>query len=278
MATPGRGIAITSTRSAESIGPGDHPCDTGEVVQRQPASASAKALLPAPLRLALLDDEEMVLEGLAAWLSRESVEVHVAVAASQWAELLIHPAFPVDVVLLDLQLRDGIPAPIKVTTLRTAGVASVIISTHATAAEVRACVNAGALGYLPKSEPAAEMIRAAQHAGRGESYITPILAALLVADREGDLDVGVPQLSPQELRALTLYASGLPMKNVARRLNVTYDTAKSYVDRVREKYEQAGRGARTKVELYQRALEDGLLSHDPWNALDAKLAASSRDR
>jgi two-component system uhpT operon response regulator UhpA len=197
-----------------------------------------------------------------AWLSRESTEVHVAVAASTWADLLVHPAFPVEVVMLDLQLRDGIPAPMKVATLRTAGVATVIISTHATGAEVRACVNAGALGYLPKSEPAHEMIRAAQHAARGQSYVTPILASLLIADRDGDLDVGVPQLSPQELRALTLYASGLPMKNVARRLNVSYETAKSYVDRVREKYEQAGRGARTKVELYQRAVEDGFLSHD----------------
>jgi DNA-binding NarL/FixJ family response regulator len=129
------------------------------------------------------------------------------------------------------------------------------------------------LGYLPKSEPAAEMIRAAQHAGRGESYVTPILAALLVADREGDLDVGVPQLSPQELRALTLYASGLAMKNVAGRLNVTYETAKSYVDRVREKYEQAGRGARTKVELYQRAVEDGFLSHDVSSAMTRSAAA-----
>jgi DNA-binding NarL/FixJ family response regulator len=58
---------------------------------------------------------------------------------------------------------------------------------------------------------------------------------------------------------LILYASGLPMKSVARRLGVSFDTAKCYVDRVRDKYERTGREARTKIELRQRAEEDGLL-------------------
>jgi len=50
------------------------------------------------------------------------------------------------------------------------------------------------------------------------------------------------------------------MSSVARRLNVKQGTAKSYLDRVRDKYEQAGRAARTKLELRDRAVEDGVLS------------------
>jgi hypothetical protein len=49
------------------------------------------------------------------------------------------------------------------------------------------------------------------------------------------------------------------MKSVARRMNISVDTAKCYVDRVREKYAHAGREARTKIDLHRRALEDGLL-------------------
>jgi DNA-binding CsgD family transcriptional regulator len=67
-------------------------------------------------------------------------------------------------------------------------------------------------------------------------------------------------LSPQELRALALYVSGLPLKSVARQMGVQYETAKSYLDRVRAKYAQVGREARTKVELRNRAVEDGHLT------------------
>jgi two-component system nitrate/nitrite response regulator NarL len=52
------------------------------------------------------------------------------------------------------------------------------------------------------------------------------------------------------------------MKSVARRLGVTPHTAKSYIDRVREKYNDVGREARTKIELRIRAVEDGFLSED----------------
>jgi two-component system nitrate/nitrite response regulator NarL len=51
------------------------------------------------------------------------------------------------------------------------------------------------------------------------------------------------------------------MASVARRLRIRPGTAKSYVDRVREKYDEAGRPARSKMELRDRAVEDGILPH-----------------
>jgi two-component system, NarL family, uhpT operon response regulator UhpA len=211
------------------------------------------------LRLAIVDDHQMVLAGLQAWVGQADSYVNVVIAVASWADLLDHPAFPVDVVLLDLDLGDDIPAPLKISTLRQAGVATVVISTLADPARIRACLAAGAAGYLPKTEPADEILRAVTAAAAGEGYMTPSLAALLVADREDD-NGNAPALSPQELRALILYASGLPMKSVARRLGVSIHTAKSYIDRVREKYTQAGRETRTKLDLHQRAIEDGLLT------------------
>jgi two-component system uhpT operon response regulator UhpA len=215
--------------------------------------------LSAPgLRLAIVDDHQMVLSGLQAWIGQADGPVEVVIAVASWADLLDHPAFPVDVVLLDLDLGDGIPAPLKISTLRRAGVATVVISTLADPARIRVCLAAGAAGYLPKTEPADEILRAVTAAATGEGYMTPSLAALLVADREDDAK-NAPALSPQELRALILYASGLPMKSVARRLGVSIHTAKGYIDRVREKYTQAGRETRTKLDLHRRAVEDGLL-------------------
>ena len=213
------------------------------------------------LRLAIVDDHQMVLSGLRAWVGQADRSVQVVIAATSWADLLDHPAFPVDVVLLDLDLGDDIPAPLKISTLRQAGVATVVISTLADPARIRVCLAAGAAGYLPKTEPADEILRAVTAAATGEGYMTPSLAALLVADREDDAE-NAPTLSPQELRALVLYASGLPMKSVARRLGVSTHTAKGYIDRVREKYTHAGRVARTKLELHRRAVEDGLLASE----------------
>lgn len=68
-----------------------------------------------------------------------------------------------------------------------------------------------------------------------------------------------PSLSPQEKRLLMLYATGLPMKSVARRMEIRLDTAKQYLHRARTKYAEAGRPAWTKVELHRRAIEDGYL-------------------
>jgi len=62
---------------------------------------------------------------------------------------------------------------------------------------------------------------------------------------------------------LRLYATGLPIKSVARRLGIGEETAKQYVRRVREKYAQANRAAPTKVDLYHRAVEDGHLPSPP---------------
>jgi DNA-binding NarL/FixJ family response regulator len=207
------------------------------------------------VRLAIVDDHQMVLQGLHTWIEDADKDLSVVIRATNWTDLLAHEAFPVDVVLLDLDLRDGVPAAVKIAMLRSADVPVVIISTLADAARVRECIAAGASGYLPKSEPAEEIVRAVRAAAGGESYVTASLAALLV-----DSDVAAsPSLSPQERRALVLYATGLPMKSVARRMDISVDTAKCYVDRVREKYAQAGREARTKIDLHRRALEDGLL-------------------
>ncbi|MDQ2874393.1 MAG: response regulator transcription factor [Actinomycetota bacterium] len=215
----------------------------------------------ARIRIAIVDDHQMMLSGLQAWIEAASGTVEVVITAAGWTDLLDHPAFPVDVVLLDLDLGDGIPVSLKISTLRHASVATVVISALADAAGIRACLAAGAAGYIHKTEPAHEILRAVTAAAAGHSYMTPSLAALLVADREADAG-NAPALSPQELRTLILYASGLPMKSVARRLGVSVHTAKGYIDRVREKYTQAGRETRTKLDLHQRAVEDGLLTSE----------------
>lgn len=210
------------------------------------------------ITLGIVDDHQVLLDGLTAWISARADDVRVAVACPTWPQLLTAEAFPVDIVLLDLELGDGLPAAVKIATLRMAGVGTVVVSTYAEPARVRECISAGALGYVPKSEDASVILEAVRTAARGETYLSATVAAALLSDDAHDC--AMPKLSEQERRVLVLYASGLPMKSVARRLDVGYETAKSYLGRVREKYAECGREARSKIDLRRRAVEDGLIS------------------
>jgi two-component system, NarL family, uhpT operon response regulator UhpA len=217
---------------------------------------------PKRTRVGIVDDHRLMLDGLTTWLGAEATDLDVVIAVTSFRDLLRHPQFPVNVVLLDLNLGDDAPTSAKIVELSAAGVAVVVVSTFADPRRVRECIAAGALGYVPKSENAAEIVRAVRAAARGEGHITPALAAMLVANGP---DETTPALSPQERRALVLYASGLPLKSVARQLDISVETAKTYLTRVREKYANAGREARTKIALHRRAVEDGLL-HDSHRA------------
>jgi DNA-binding CsgD family transcriptional regulator len=68
-----------------------------------------------------------------------------------------------------------------------------------------------------------------------------------------------PKLSAGESEAFRLYVSGFSTNEVAAQMNVQYETAKTYLRRVREKYAKANRPASKKSELIRRAAEDGYL-------------------
>jgi DNA-binding NarL/FixJ family response regulator len=179
----------------------------------------------------------------------------MVVAVPTWPELITHPEFPVDVVLLDLDLKDNIPVSLKINTLKTTGVSVVLMSTYSEPNVVREALAAGALGYLVKSEDAGMIVEAIRAASKGESFISAELDLALNAGEIG----GSPKLSAQERRVMALYGGGEPVKAVAFQLSISEETAKSYLKRIREKYRVAGFDVGTKVALRKRAIEDGIL-------------------
>src|SRR6187551_2660237 len=114
----------------------------------------------APIRLALVDDHKMLLGALTEWIRSAASDIDMVAAVSTWPELLTSPAFPVDVVLLDVDLKDNIPISLKISTLRTTGVKVVLMSTYSEPNIVREALGAGALGYLVKSEPVEMIVEA----------------------------------------------------------------------------------------------------------------------
>lgn len=208
-----------------------------------------------PIRLALVDDHRMLLEALTEWIRNAADDIELVAAVTTWPELLTHPSFPADVVLLDLDLKDNIPISLKLSTLKTTGVKTVLMSTYSEPAVVRQALDAGALGYLVKSEEANMIAEAIRAAYQGESYISEELDLAINSVSAGDS----PRLSAQERRVMALYGAGEPVKSVAYQLGISEETAKSYLKRIREKYRQAGYDVGTKVALRKRAIHDGIL-------------------
>lgn len=212
----------------------------------------------APITVAIVDDHRMLLSALSEWIANAASDIAVVGAVPTWPELMALPEFPVDVVLLDLDLKDSIPVSLKIKTLSTAEVKVVLMSTYSEPNVVREALAAGALGYLVKSEDAGMIVEAIRAAVRGESFISAELDLALNAQDVG----GSPRLSAQERRVMALYGAGKPVKAVAAELNISEETAKSYLKRIREKYRVAGIDLGTKVALRKRAIEDGILLAD----------------
>jgi two-component system, NarL family, nitrate/nitrite response regulator NarL len=209
--------------------------------------------------IAAVDDHPIVLDSVAGWVLAADGDMRVVGTAATVDALLAGPGRHAHVVLLDLDLGDGTTVERNVAAILAAGPAVLVLSASDRPLAVRAAMRAGALGYVVKSEQTGQIQTAIREVAAGRDWISPRLAYILATDDAADK----PTLSHQERRALQLYATGMPMKSVARKMTISDETAKQYLGRVREKYSRAGRSASTKLELYHRAVEDGHLLPPP---------------
>jgi two-component system, NarL family, nitrate/nitrite response regulator NarL len=209
--------------------------------------------------IAAVDDHPIIRDSVAAWVSPDEGDIQVVDTAATVDALLAGPGRHADVVLLDLDLEDGTSVERNVAAILTAGPAVLVLSASEKPLSVRAAIRAGALGYALKNEDARQIQEAIRQVAAGRDWISHRLAYIFATDDAADR----PVLSQQETRALQLYATGMPMKSVAREMTISDETVKQYLGRVREKYARSGRAAPTKLELYHRAVEDGHLPPPP---------------
>jgi len=211
------------------------------------------------IEIAAVDDHPIILESVAGWVRAGQGDIRVVATAATVAALLAGPGRRAQVVLLDLDLGDGTTAAENVAAIRAAGPEVLVLSASDRPPIVRAAVHAGARGYALKDERTDQIRAAIKEVAAGRDWISARLAYILATDDTP----GRPTLSQQERRALQLYATGLPMKSVAKKMAISEETVKQYLGRVRQKYTVAGRAAPTKLELYHRAVEDGHLPPTP---------------
>jgi two-component system nitrate/nitrite response regulator NarL len=202
--------------------------------------------------LGAIDDDRMLLEGFRAWLNE--AEDFSLVNASATVDDFLAATPEADAVMLDLRLADGSDPATNVSRLVEAGYHVCVVSTHHDQIAALNTIQAGAAGYVTKDNDLARLLEALREVAAGRTTHSRELAFTLMQDQRPER----PQLSDQQRHLLVLLSSGLTLETSARRIGVQPGTAKKYLDRIKEKYHQAGRPARTKLELYERAREDGL--------------------
>jgi DNA-binding NarL/FixJ family response regulator len=209
------------------------------------------------VRLAVLDDHEVLLDSLTSWIGANAPDFDLVLCASSWPELVHSSRFPTDLVFLDFQLKEPVSIEARVRTCRAAGAKVIVLSAH-DSDEVRdRALAAGAEAFVSKVLPLGEVMNVARGVvglARADGPTTswrPLPA--------GAAEAVKPKLSSGEAQALSLYASGMSAVEVADRMDVQYETVKTFLRRVREKYARVGRPASRKAELIRRAAEDGYL-------------------
>jgi len=190
---------------------------------------------PGKVRVYLLDDHEVVREGLRALLeSHEDIEV---VGESGSAVDAAHriPALRPDVAVLDARLPDG--SGIEVCrTVRAVdpSVRALILTSYDDDEALFAAIMAGASGYVLKQIRGSDLVDAVRQVAAGKSLIDPSMTATLL-ERVRHPQTVAPELADlteQERKLLALIAEGLTNRQIGERMFLAEKTVKNYVSSI----------------------------------------------
>ncbi len=211
------------------------------------------------IRLLIIDDHEMVREGLKAMLVTEpdfSI-VGDAADAEQALELIerLHP----DVALLDVRL----PGASGIEVCRTVSehypeTAVIILTTFTDENLVARCIQAGARGFIVKDIERFDLKRSIRAVARGEAAIDPKAAVAVLAQLRRAPQVtgeAAPEpLSSQQIVILRLVAQGLSSREIATQLYLSENTVKGYVQEILHRL-----GVKNRTEAVMVAVKHGWL-------------------
>ncbi len=93
-----------------------------------PAQLDTNEQAPARVRLAVLDDHEVLLDSLASWIATNAPDFELVLSASTWQQLVHSSNFPTDLVFLDFQLKEPVSIEARVRTCRAAGAKVIVLS------------------------------------------------------------------------------------------------------------------------------------------------------
>ena len=199
-----------------------------------------------PLRIMLVDDHEIVRDGIRAMLQAEDDIVVTSEAGTVREAVDEADRTRPDVIVMDVRLSDGsgIEATREIRA-KHPETRVLMLTSFADDEALFASIMAGASGYVLKQVKSGDLMRAIRAVAAGDSLLDPsVTSAVLKRLRKGKhllRDEKLARLSPQEERILTLVADGKTNKEIGDELHLAEKTVKNYVSSILSKLEVARR-------------------------------------
>jgi DNA-binding NarL/FixJ family response regulator len=219
----------------------------------------------APVRVLLVDDDDLMRAGLRAVLSSDSRVEVVGEAGSGRAAVERVRALEPDLVLMDVRMPDldGIAATREVTSA-SPEVKVVILTTFEQDDYIFGALSAGASGFLLKRSGPEELLAAIQTVAAGDSLLSPSVTRTVIdrMARQPTPEIGpsrlLDELTPREHEVLVLLARGLSNSEIAAELVIEESTVKTHVKRILMKLR-----LRDRIQAVVFAYESGLVQPGP---------------
>jgi len=202
----------------------------------------------------IVEDHQVVTQGLAALLNDQPDMTVIASAGSVAESMRLAEQHAADVILIDFRLPDGNGAEVgaRIRELHP-DVKLVFLTRDDSDGAQIAAVEAGASAFIHKSRAAADVVDAIRAVAGGAMLITPRTIASLLTKRH-TMSAQLQSLTARERDVLRLVAAGVASRDIASRLGITYTTVRTHIRSLGRKLE-----VHSKIEAIAKARELGLV-------------------
>jgi NarL family two-component system response regulator LiaR len=214
-----------------------------------------------PITVLIVDDHDVVRQGVHAYLDALPDFVVVGEAESGDAAVVLAQDLVPDVALMDLVMpgSDGVEATRKVKNVSPRTQVVVLTSYHQDE-HIFPALRAGAISYMLKDVKMEELAEAVRRAARGEATLHPRVAARVIQEFHGSREQGLnpfTELTEREIEVLKLIANGNSNSEIAEALVISENTVKGHVSNILSKLHLADR---TQAAVY--AWREGIVRRD----------------
>ena len=209
---------------------------------------------PSPTRVLIVEDHQVVADGLAALLNDQPDMTVIGTAASVSDSIARSVETSPDVVLMDFRLTDGTGADAAAGIRQVRPETKMIFLTREDSDAARfAALESGASAFIHKSRAAAEVVDAIRIVAGGGTLITPRTIATLLNKRR-EMDSQLESLTAREKEVLRLMAEGISSRDIGSRLGISYTTVRTHIRSLGSKL-----GVHSKLEAIVKARELALI-------------------
>lgn len=209
---------------------------------------------PTKTRVLIVEDHQVVAEGLAALINGQDDMAVVGQAGSVADSVARAAELKPDLVLIDFRLTDGTGADSAVAIRQIRPETKLIFLTREDSDAARfAALESGASAFIHKSRAAQEVVDAIRTVAGGGTLFTPrSIAQLLNTHRE--VEMQLERLTPREKEVLRMMAEGTSSRDIAKKLGISYTTVRTHIRSLGSKL-----GVHSKLEAIVKARELALV-------------------